>query len=129
MLLVMSLSQKHGAVNGLLSDRCVATGHVAMCMKELATCIESVNKSIKTGNIAQNLQKVLEGTSLDEAMRTWKITRQLLTMLESRIKELCDPKRFPQGSTHPCTHAMDVLKELNITEDTCDMIMCAVIVL
>lgn len=94
-----------------------------MCMKELVTCIESVSKCVKTGNIPQNLQKVLEGTSLDQAARNWKITKQLLTMLESRIKDLCDPKKYPQGSTHPCSHAMDVLKELNITEDTCDMIM------
>jgi hypothetical protein len=94
-------------------------------MKELKTCIDDVKKKVSTGKIPPNLQKILEGKCVDEAVRTWEITRRLLAQLESRINELCDPKKSPQGSTHPCTHALDVFKELNITEDTCDMIMYA----
>eukprot|EP00892_Ulva_mutabilis_P011430 jgi/Ulvmu1/865/UM100_0016.1 len=101
----------------------LSSGHVAMCIKELQACIDSLSTALYRGNAPKDT--VLGGASPDQAINTWKVTRQLIGRLEGIIKAHSDPSAHPDGCTKPASHALEVFRSLNITEDSCDMLLGA----
>lgn len=93
-----------------------------MCIKELGGCVDSLSKAAFMGKIPDD--SVLGGAKPNEAINTWKITCKLIGRLEGIIKAHSDPTAHPDGCTKPASHALEVLRSLNITEDSCDMLMC-----
>lgn len=60
-----------------------------------------------------------------EALGAFSAMRGLVQHLEGKIAAQCDAVKLPQGVTKTAQHAIALLGELRINEDTVDLLMCA----
>lgn len=93
-----------------------------MCIKELTECADGLTRDLRGGSLPKD--SVLRDAGPDEAINMWRVTAKVIKRLEGAIKAHADPGAHPEGWTQPAAHALGVLRDLNVTADSCDMLMC-----
>ena len=94
---------------------------MALCVQEIGSALEAMRSAGATGH-----GRPPPGfASAAEAQATFQQARMLVARLEGKISAQCDPQRWPEGNTQPAAFALGLLAELQIHDDTIDILMCA----